>query len=341
MKAPENFVGIDVASLSFTAAVGKTPWQLVIRPAEFANDFDSFPKFLHWLQQHNLQPDNAVLCMEATGVYSEALAYFVHANGYRIAVEPPLKVKRAFDTSGHKSDAVDSRQIAEYACRYFDELAFWQPKADILEQIKVLLTTREQFSAQLTAHRNALKTLQRKVVVTPLAEQLHQDNITQLKNHIKSIEEEIRRLIDQDPTYRQMVSLLMSIPGVGLLLAAQMLVIVENSPEPASAKSLAAYIGICPYEHLSGTSVFKRSSSRHYGPATVRKLLYLASMSVRTHQAPFREYFLRKVAEGKSKQLVLNNIANKLLKIMCAVLRTQTPYIPNYRSVNPMLLKST
>ena len=341
MKAPEYFVGIDVASLSFTAAVGKTPWQLVIRPTEFANDFDSFPKFLHWLQHHNLQPDNAILCMEATGVYSEALAYFIHANGYRIAVEPPLKVKRSFDTSGHKSDAVDSRQIAEYACRYFDELAFWQPKIDILEQIKVLLNTREQFSAQLTAHRNSLKTLQRKVVVTPLAEQLHQDNITQLKNHIKSIEEEIQRLIDQDPSYRQMVSLLMSVPGVGLLLAAQMLVIVENSPEPVSAKTLAAYIGICPYEHFSGTSVFKRSSSRHYGPAAVRKLLYLAAMSVRTHHAQFREYFFRKVAEGKSKRLVLNNIANKLIKIMCAVLRTQTPYIPNYRSVNPMLLKTT
>jgi transposase len=341
MKTPENFIGIDVASLSFTAAVGKSPWQLVIQPTEFANDYDSFPKFLHWLQQHNLYSDNAVLCMEATGVYGEALAYFVHANGYRIAVEPPLKVKRTFNTSGHKSDAVDSRQIAEYAFRYFDELAFWQPKADILEQIKVLLNTREQFSAQLTAHRNALKTLQRKVVVTPLAEQLHQDNITQLKNHIKSIEEEIRRLIDQDPTYRQMASLLMSIPGVGLLLAAQMLVIMENAPQPVSAKSLAAYIGICPYEHLSGTSVFKRSSSRHYGPAAVRKLLYLAAMSLRTHHAQFRDYFLRKVAEGKSKKLVLNNIANKLLKIMCAVLRTRTPYIPNYRSVNPMLLKST
>jgi transposase len=341
MNAPEKFIGIDIASLSFTVAVGKIPWQLVIRPTEFPNDYDSFPKFLHWLQQHKLQPDNTVLCMEATGVYGEALAYFVHANGYRIAVEPPLKVKRSFDTSGHKSDAVDSRQIAEYACRFFDELSLWQPKTDIMEQIKVLLTTREQFSTQLTAHRNALKALQRKVVITPLAEQLHHDSITQFKNHIKSIEEEIRRLIDQDPTYRQMVSLLMTIPGVGLLLAAQVLVIVENSPEPVSAKSLAAYIGVCPYEHLSGTSVFKRSSSRHYGPATVRKLLYLAAMSICTHQAPFKEYFLRKVAEGKPKKLVLNNIANKLLKIMCAVLRTQTPYIPNYQSINPMLLIST
>lgn len=340
MKASEYLVGIDVASLSFTAAVGKSPWRIVIQPVDFTNDFDSFPKFLHWLQQNNLLPDNTILCMEATGVYGEALAYFLQANCYRVAVEPPLKVKRAFDTTGHKNEAVDSRQIAEYACRYFDELIFWQPRADILEQIKVLLTTREQFRSQLTAHKNALKTLERKVVTTPLAEQLHQDTIGQLDRHIKAIEKEIRRLIDQDPTYRHMVSLLMSIPGVGLLLAAHMLVLIESSPEPVTAKQLAAYIGICPYQHRSGTSVFKRSTSRHYGPPAVRKLLFLAAMSVRTHQEQFREYFLRKVAEGKPKKLVLNNIANKLLIIMCAVLRTHIPYIPNYRSVNPLLLKT-
>ena len=70
----------------------------------------------------------------------------------------------------------------------------------------------------------------------------------------------------------------------------------------------------------------------------MRRLLYLASMSVRTHQPDFRRYFERKVAQGKPRKLVLNNIANKLLKIMCAVLRNQTPYIPNYRSVNPIVL---
>jgi len=71
----------------------------------------------------------------------------------------------------------------------------------------------------------------------------------------------------------------------------------------------------------------------------MRRLLYLASMSVRTHHPDFNHYFLRKAAQGKPKKVILNNIANKLLKIMFAVIRSQTPYIPGYRSVNPIFLK--
>jgi transposase len=66
----------------------------------------------------------------------------------------------------------------------------------------------------------------------------------------------------------------------------------------------------------------------------------LAAMSVATHNVEFRRYYLRKVAEGKPKRLVLNNIANKLLKVVCALVQSESVYIPNYKSVNPMLLKS-
>jgi transposase len=252
-----------------------------------------------------------------------------------VAVEPPLKVKRAFRPGGPKTDAVDSCQIAEYACRFEDQLNFWQPRTELLEQIKVLLATREQFSGQKTAHQNALQAIKRKVVRTPLAEQVHEQSITQLQKHIHDIDQELRRLINSDPTLKQMLLLLMSVPGVGLLLAAHMILLTQTSLDP---KELAAYLGIAPNEFSSGTSVFKKTSSRHYGPSAVRKLLYLASCSVRTHREQFRSYFLRKTAEGKSKRLVLNNIANKLLKIICAVLRSNTPFIQNYCPIQPLAL---
>jgi len=278
--------------------------------------------------------------MEATGIYGEELAYYLVAKQFRVAVEPPLKVKRAFFPYGHKNDRVDSQQIAEYSYRFFDELCFWKPREEILEQIQVLLTTREQFVRQKTANINSLKSIQRKVVKTPLAEALYEQNIQRIKKDIQRIEDEIRRLIDQDPGFGQMISLLMSIPGVGLLLAANIMLIMQTAPETIhNHKQMASYIGICPFEHRSGSSVYKPDSSRFFGPEKVRKLLYLASMSVREHDLTFKRYYLRKIAEGKSGQLVLNNIANKLVKIMCAVIRTQTPYIKNYRSVHPALLK--
>ena len=341
MEKPHFFVGIDIASASFTSAVGqmRDGWQALVRPVIFANAFDSFAPFLKWLQDQGAQPSTSVICMEATGVYHQVLAHFLVANGYPVAIEPPLKVKRAFKPAGPKSDPVDSMQIAEYAARFWDELALWSPRQPVLEQIQTLLTVREQFVAERTGHLNALKALQRKALRTPLAESLHERAIAELKSHLQELEAEIRRLIDQDPDFHHLVSLLVSIPGVGLLLAAQMLVVFQASARPCSAKSLAAFVGICPYQHSSGSSVRHPATGRHYGPPALRKLLFLAAMSIATHNPQFRTYFLRKVREGKPKQLVLNNIANKLLKVMAAVVRTKTQFIPNYRSVNPGRLK--
>lgn len=341
MKTPTFFVGIDMSATTFTASVGTAPWQLVVDASDFDNHPDGFALFLAWLSEHDFLPDATILCMEATGVYGEALTYFITAHQYRIAVEPPLKVKRAFMPHGHKNDRVDSQQIAEYAVRFFDELRFWQPRDEILEKIKVILSTREQFTVQMTMHKNALHALERKVLLIPFALELHRKSIQQIKSKIKQIDAEIRRLIDQDPKYGQMIRLLLSVPGVGFLLASHMLLIMENAPNQViNPKQIAAFIGISPYEHRSGTSVYKPSSSRHYGPSSARKLLYLASLSMRTHNPTFKKYFLRKVAEGKPNKVVLNNIANKLVKLMCAVIASHKPFISNYRSIHPSLLQS-
>ena len=105
-------------------------------------------------------------------------------------------------------------------------------------------------------------------------------------------------------------------------------------------RDIASHLGLSPCKYESGTSVYKRPRSRGYGHSRSRKLLYLAALSLRTHNKDFKYYFLRKVQEGKSKRLVLNNISNRLLRIICAVVRNQQDFISNYKSVNPMLLKA-
>jgi transposase len=339
MERTAFYVGLDIASATFTATILTEPAKPSKTNDPFTNSLEGFTRFAEWLLEHHVTPHNALMCMEATGVYGESLCYFLATKGYRVAVEPPLKVKRAFNTSGHKTDAVDSAQIAEYAHRFIDELNFWKPSDAILEQIKVLLSAREQFTCQLTANLTALKTIQRKYIQTPLANQVYHETIEQLKENIKDIDKEIKRLIDQDPTFRQMIGLMLTIPGVGMLLASNLLVLTRGFTRPVTAKQIAAHAGICPYQHISGSSVYRRPRSRRHGPSKLRKLLYLAALSLRTHNDEFKRYFHRKVAEGKSKRLVINNIENKLLKIICAVISSQTRFIPHYRSVNPILLK--
>jgi len=341
MPTTQYVVGLDIASEQVTAAIGAVPWRLRVRGTTFANTAEGFQALREWLARHGCTPNNSMLCMEATGVYGEALAYDLTLHRYRVAVEPPLKVKRAFASSSHKTDAVDSEQIAEYACRFLDELRRWQPRPEVLEQLRVLLSTREQLIEQRTAHSNTLTALRRKAVRTPLAEQVHQHLRDQLRQQIKAVETEIRKLIDQDPDWKQLFILLLTIPGVGWLVATNFLVLTEFATRLLAHKQLAAHLGICPYQRTSGKSLRRRATSRHYGPPQPRRVLHLAARSVCTHSPAFQAYYQRKLDEGKPKMLVLNNVANKLVNLICAVLRSQCPYDPDYRSVHPTLLSAS
>jgi transposase len=333
-------VGLDVGAETFAAALLHDAQDTGEVQRSVANSAEGFQELMQWFEERGVSKKNAVVCMEATGVYGEALCYYLSSRGFRVAVEAPLKVKRAFAASGPKNDTVDARQIAEYAHRFYDELPWWTPPTVVMEQVRVLLTAREQFTAQRVANVNAQKALHHKVITSLKAEEAYGQAIAQLNENIEEIDRELKRLIKEDDSFHRLIRTLTSVPGVGMLLATNLAVLTNGFARTGNHKQLASYVGICPLEHTSGTSVYRKPRSRQYGPPRMRKLLYLAAMSVSTHNAEFRHYYLRKLAEGKPKRLVLNNIANKLLKIVCAVVRSEMVYIPNYKSVNPALLSA-
>lgn len=337
----KNFVGIDVASEEFTATIFQKPGQPIVTSNAVKNANEGFVIFGRWLAARGVTSRNSIVCMEATGVYGEFLLHYLIAQGFTVAVEPPLKVKRAFDTSGHKNESVDSAQIAEYAYRFQDELRVSRPRPESVEKLKHFLTAREQLVKQSVATQNAIAAYRRHVVQEPKILDIHQQTLAHLKEQIATIDTHVKQIIQRDPSLHQLSQFLISLCGVGILLAAYLLVISNAFQDITSYKQMAAFLGICPYEFKSGKSVFKKPRSRHYGPSYARKLLHLAARSVATHNPYFKKYYLRKLEEGKSKQVALNNIANKLLKIGFALVKNKQNYIKGYRSVNPILLKNS
>lgn len=332
------FIGIDVAAEQFTATVLSKNGQFKVTKESIGNSLEGFPNFCSWLQTQNIKTDNSVICMEATGVYSESLTYYLVAHGFAVAVEPPLKVKRAFYPHGHKNDRVDSIQIAEYTYRFFDRLRFWHPVSETVEKLKHSLSMREQLVKQSVALQNAIKAYQKHPVQDSLVVAIHEKNLDQVKEHIQQIDQHISQLIRSDPSLRKLSQWIISLCGVGLLLAAYLLVLTNGFQNMTNHKQLAAYIGICPYDFKSGKSIRRQSHCRPFGHAYTKKLLHLAACCIATHNPDFKKYYLRKQQEGKSKMLVLNNIANKILKISFALVRDQQPFIKGYKSVNPVLL---
>jgi len=179
------------------------------------------------------------------------------------------------------------------------------------------------------------------VVQVTLITTAHSHILKELKKQIAEIDKELEQLVRKSPTISNMKNQLMSLPGYGLLLSSSLIAMTGAFCEITSYKTLAAFIGICPYQHKSGKSVCRQAHIRPFGPQYARKLLMLAARSVVTHNADFKKYYLRKLAEGKAKKLVLNNVANKLIKIACAMIKNNSRYVSTYRSINPMCLIST
>lgn len=338
MNDRNYYVGIDIAEADFTADIIDQPGHTIAAQEKIENRPGGFRLFTTWLGQYGVTPSNSLLCLENTGVYGESLSYYLLAEGYFVAVVPPHQAKKAFTTLT-KNDRIDARQLAEYAYRYRDRLSPWKPLAPVLEQIKVLYATREHFTRQLIGNKNALTAIRKKVVQTRLANDSYRAMIKQLTARIAAIDKEIEKLVDDNPAFRQLSDLADSAPGVGKLLANTLMVMTEGFTTQLEHKKFCSRIGIAPHEHQSGTSVCYTPRSLGHGNARVRKLLHLAARSVATHNEEFRRYYLRKLAQGKNKQLILNNIANKLIKIIFAIVASRTPYNKGYRSVNPIYLK--
>ena len=166
MNVFDCFVGIDSSKSDFAAAIYRDPKQKVTFRDKMANNVEGFQEFLCWMQSHQLNTDQTLICVEATGVYSEAICYYLHQHNFQVWLEAPQKVKHAFKVSGHKTDPVDAGLIAEYAFRYTDRYRRWQPKHDILEQLGTLLATRELITQNRTALSNAFSAFNRKCCKT-------------------------------------------------------------------------------------------------------------------------------------------------------------------------------
>ena len=146
MNKVKYFIGIDISSDFFTVSYYSVKEKEYFSMDNFENTIEGYQELIKEFNKKapKINKKNSVICMEATGVYGEELSYYLSNKEFFVSIENPLKVKRAFGISQHKTDKIDSKKIAEYAFRFFDALSKWSPNSKILEEFKVLLVQREQ-----------------------------------------------------------------------------------------------------------------------------------------------------------------------------------------------------
>jgi transposase len=334
IKAPRFVIGVDIADRTFVATI-LTDGQRTATSTAFEQSTKGFDLFVVWMQSHKVTQRSSIVAMETTGVYSQHLCLHLLRTRFRVTVIDAASIARHRPPSRPKSDPGDSHAIAEYLYRYPEKIQPWQPKAPELQQISTLLSLRELYIRNRTALKNHRHALLRAATVHDGARLSIDAQIDGATIAIKQLDSQIKQVIQADPVLKRKTELLCTIPGLSLLFAANFLLITEGLEIPLDPKTIANYLGICPHEYSSGSSVKRRSRSSRLGPPRARKLLNLGSRSASTHVPAFQEYYQRKLRQGKAKMLILNNIANQLVRIACAVLRNEMPYVEGYRSVKP------
>ncbi len=328
------YVGIDIAKKTITCSLLETPQKLLFYGETVDNSEAGFKHLVKRVATF-AAPDACSWITENTGVYGERLYYFCHRQKLKVYREPAHYIRRAFRLK-RKTDKIDSRMIAEYGFRYNDQLHLWTPPDPLVEQIQAFMSNRDLYQRELGAHHNILKALGEKE--TQGLSNSHQAATKFLNEQIRLLDRQMKDLLKTNPEYQQHGTNLDTIPGVGLLYIINFLIVTEGFVQ-VDYRTLAAYLGIAPYEFESGESVHKRPRSDKKGPDRMRKQLYVSVMSALSCKTenPFKLYFQRKHAEGKEGKIVMNNLENKLLRISCAVVLGRKPYEKDFKSIRKKL----
>ena len=200
---------------------------------------------------------------------------------------------------------------------------------------KDLLSSRSRILKSLQSLKVSLRELQR--VDKASGKELARLNAPAIQGLLKSkeaIEKRMQELINSDGELNRIYELVTSIKGVGRVLATQLLIFTDQFTRLTTPKQLSCYCGVAPFTHSSGTSIRGRTGTSNFANMQLKTTLHLAAMSSTRYVPDLKEYFKRKVAEGKSKMCVLNAIRNKLLHRVLSVVKRGTPYVLNYGQIN-------
>lgn len=136
----------------------------------------------------------------------------------------------------------------------------------------------------------------------------------------KELETQFARELDAHP----FGPILKSMPGIGVRTGIKILIEIDDLNRFANAGQLAAYAGLAPRTHRSGTSI-KGEHQQRAGNKRLKKAMFRAAFAALANPES-RAYYDRKRAQGKRHNAAILCLARRRCDVIYAMLRDKTPY---------------
>jgi transposase len=320
-----NVVGVDVAKATFDVALGLAkPGKFQTR-AKLANREEGFKDLVAWLDKH--APDAAV-CMEATGIYHEALAIFLVQQGKTVYVANPAQVKYfgKSQLSRTKTDRTDAKLIAQFATSQqagAKPMVPWTPPTPAQRTLRVLVERLDDLKGMERMEANRLD------VANHVVRSSLEDSLSALRQQIKALKKRIDQHIDNDPNLRHDARLMTSIPGIAKTTSASLLAALGDLRRFDAPGKLVAFAGLNPALRESGTLKGQVRISKTGAPS-LRAKLYMPAVSAKNHNPVVRAFCERLLARGKLPIVAVCAAMRKLLHLVWGVIHSNTSFDPDY-----------
>ena len=330
------FLGIDVSKLWFDISL--MPVVNYQKEPMITERFDNTMKGLallkRWLKEQKVSFDNdTLLVIENTGIYHRLLWKFFSENNIPIHIGNAAHIKKSFGIARGKNDKIDSQRLCSYAYKNDDELKASSALNPAFLNLKDLITSRTRLKTQLGANKAYLKELKNinDKATQKMMENVYKMAINGLQKSIIEIEKQITLVIKSDSAINNNYNLLLSVPAIGPVTATYILCCTNNFANKFSGKQLSCYAGVVPFADRSGSTLNGRNKVHKMANKELKCLLHMCALSSIKYYQEFRDYYDRKVNEGKHPNSILNAICNKILLRAAAVVNNQKDYVENYK----------
>ena len=313
-----SVVGVDISKDWFDVEIRQFKHK-----ERFEQSASGFKLLLKRFKKYGIA--KARICMEATGLYFEKLAEFLHAHGHEVVVVNPQCIKAFSRTElrRSKSDPLDAGLIGAFCEQKYELLHTWEPLPPHYKEIRELLRRRQALVDFRTAEKNRLQAGFSSEEVMRSIRQM----IAVLDAQIEELETLAFNMIASDPELKQLVDLADSVVGVSRLTAA--IVLVEVPRVLWSGRLAATFAGVIPTKESSGKSLSRSYLSR-IGSARLRQALYMPAVVASQKNPVLKEFYDRLKARGLKSKQALTAVMRKLLHLIFGVLKTGKMFDPKY-----------
>lgn len=310
MTPQERFVGIDVSKASLDIAV--LPEERVWRVEREEASIAGLVKELRTLAP-------SLIVLEATGGLESPLTAALATAGLPVAVVNPRQARDFAKATGRlsKTDALDAQVLARLGQTLRPPVRAL--KNEETQELEALLTRRRQIVEMLTMEKNRLPSAGQRVRKDITA------HIAWLTKRLKDVDGDLQSAIAASDFWRIKDDIIRSLPGAGKVLSTTLL---ASLPElgTLNRRQIAALVGVAPFNCDSGTM----RGSRHIwgGRASVRSVLYMATITAIRCNPVIRDFHGRLRAAGKKPKVAITACMRKLLTILNSMVRSNTPWQP-------------